>query len=301
MRERMIATFVNRYPTELSVILLQILAYPSQGGRGYRIEMFDPTVDLDGWEVDHAKKVIKIDRKALISNYSDADRAEHLKYAIETEFLKTRATLFSQVGWGTGKIVLGVVECAVGLVGIIVPEPGTTAGGTVMAVLGSNTIVDGITQLSGANKGHGFNLLSKGFGHAGATIADFADLNPKLGRAIGKGVFLVSSITAGSLASIKILRVPGRVAIHLGVGGQPGGVTLGRLNALYRSTKARDGMTILNINNNAGQSILRFVTHGGYLMVNGRIVGMQRILQHETNAKAILKGLLKLLAHGAKF
>jgi len=60
-------------------------------------------------------------------------------------------------------------------------------------------------------------------------------------------------------------------------------------------------MTILNINNNAGQSILRFVTHGGYLMVNGSIVGVQRILKHETNAKAILKGLLKLLAHGAKF
>ncbi|WP_133513095.1 hypothetical protein [Candidatus Thiosymbion oneisti] len=301
MHERMISTFVDRYPVDLSVILLQILAYPSQGGRGYRIEMFDPTVDLDGWEVDHARKVIKIDRKGLISNYSDADRAEHLKHAIETEFLKTRASLFSQVGWGTGKVVLGVTECAVGLVGIIVPEPGTTAGGVVMAVLGSNTIADGITQLSGANKGHGFNLLSEGFGHAGATIADLANLNPKLGRTVGKGVFLVSSIAAGSLASIKILHIPGRVAIRLGVGGQPGGVTLGRLDALYRSTKARDGMTILNINNNAGQSILRFVTHGGHLVVNGRIVGVQRILKHEASAKEILKGLLKLLAHGAKF
>jgi len=134
-----------------------------------------------------------------------------------------------------------------------------------------------------------------------ATIADLADLDPKLGRTLGKGVFLVSSIAAGSLASIKILRVPGRVAISLGVGGRPGGVTLGRLDALYRSTKARDGMTILNINNNAGQSILRFVTHGGQLVVNGRIVGVQRILQHETSAREILKGLLKLLAHGAKF
>jgi len=36
-------------------------------------------------------------------------------------------------------------------------------------------------------------------------------------------------------------------------------------------------------------------------MVNGRIVGTQRILQHEKNAREILKGLLKLLAHGAKF
>lgn len=55
------------------------------------------------------------------------------------------------------------------------------------------------------------------------------------------------------------------------------------------------------VNNNAGQSILRSVTHGGCLMVNGRIVGTQRILQHEKNAREILKGLLKLLAHGAKF
>jgi len=59
-------------------------------------------------------------------------------------------------------------------------------------------------------------------------------------------------------------------------------------------------MTILSINNNAGQSILRFVMHGGRLVVNGRIVGVQRVLQHETGARAILKGLLKLLAHGAR-
>jgi len=53
-------------------------------------------------------------------------------------------------------------------------------------------------------------------------------------------------------------------------------------------------------NDNAGQSILRFVTHGGCLMVNGRIVDTQRILQHEKNAREILKGLLKLLAHGLR-
>jgi hypothetical protein len=76
---------------------------------------------------------------------------------------------------------------------------------------------------------------------------------------------------------------------------------LGRLDALYSSGRAKDGMTLLSINNNAGQSILRFVTHGGRLLVNGRIVGVQRVLNHEANAKEILKGLLKLLAHGVKF
>lgn len=59
-------------------------------------------------------------------------------------------------------------------------------------------------------------------------------------------------------------------------------------------------MTILSINNNAGQSILRFVTHNGQLVVNGRIVGAERVLRHATNAREIIKGLLKLLAHGAK-
>ncbi|MDS4030399.1 MAG: hypothetical protein RKO66_10035 [Candidatus Contendobacter sp.] len=301
MIDRMISTFVENYPLDLSIILLQILAFPSQGGKGYRVEMFNPAINLDGWEVDHPRKVIKIDRTGLISNYSDKDHAEYLKRAIETEFLKTRSTLLSQVGWGTGKVVLGIVEGAVGLVGIIVPEPGTTAGGAVMLVLGSNSIVDGVSQLSGANQGHGINLLSEGFGHVGAGIADLADLNPEVGRNVGKGIFLVSSIAAGSLASIKILRVPGKVAMSLRVGGHPGGVQLGRLDALYNSSKAKDGMTLLSINNNSGQSILRFVTHGGRLMVNGRIVGVQRVLSHEASAKEIVKGLLKLLAHGAKF
>ena len=69
---------------------------------------------------------------------------------------------------------------------------------------------------------------------------------------------------------------------------------------LYGSYRARDGLTIFSINNNAGQSILRFVTHNGRLLVNGRIHGVERVLRHEGSAREILKGLLKLLAHGAK-
>lgn len=297
----MISTFVDRYSLDLSVVLLQILAYPSQGGRGFRVEIFNPTIDMDGWEVDHSKKVIKIGRTGLVSNYSDVDRAEYLKLSVETEFLKTRATLLSQVGWGTTKVVIGVVESIVGLIGIVVPEPFTTASGAVMLLLGGNAIVDGLSQLSGANQGRGVNLLSMGFGQVGAEIADLADLDREVGRNVGKGIFFVSSIAAGSLASIKILRVQGKVSLRLGVGGQSGGVQVGRLDVLYKSGTTKDGMTILSINNNSGQSILRFVTHGGQLMVNGRIVGVQRILTHEKNAKIILKGLLKLLAHGSKF
>jgi hypothetical protein len=195
--------------------------------------MFNPTVDVDGWEVDSTCRVIRLDQQPLLSSYSDSDHAEHLKHAIKTEFLGTRASLLSRVGWGTGKVVLGT-------------------------------------------------------------------LDREVGRTVGRGVFVVSSIAAGGLASIRILRVPGKVAVGFRVGGQPGGVQMGRLDALYNSSRAKDGMTILSINNNAGQSILRFVTHNGQLVVNGRIVGVQRVLSHETNARVILKGLLKLLVHGAK-
>jgi hypothetical protein len=69
---------------------------------------------------------------------------------------------------------------------------------------------------------------------------------------------------------------------------------------LYGSYRARDGLTILSINNNAGQSFLRFVMHNGRLVVNGRIVGLERVLKHESDARTIIKGLLKLLAHDAK-
>lgn len=75
--------------------------------------------------------------------------------------------------------------------------------------------------------------------------------------------------------------------------------TLGRLDAMYPSHRA-GGMTVLNINNNANKSILRFVIQGGRLHVNGRIFGVKKLLVHETNWKVISKALLKMLWHGAK-
>ena len=55
--------------------------------------------------------------------------------------------------------------------------------------------------------------------------------------------FPVSSIAAGSLATIKILHVPGG-SVRFGVDGKPGGVEVGRLTGLYKSKNAKDGMTI---------------------------------------------------------
>ncbi len=296
-----IDTFINNYPIEYSIVLLQIVALPEHGGRGYRIKMFNPLVDMDGWEVDHSRKIIQIDQTGLISNYSSGDHAEALKEAIETEFLKTRMRLLPRLAWGTGKVVLGLVEGTVGIIGIIVPEPGTTAAGIVCVTLGANNIVDGVSQLAGANQGAGVNLLGEGAGLVGSKAAEFMNVDPATGYSAGKTVFAVTSIAAGSVASIKILFIPGKAAVGVGVAGQPGGFYLGRLSGLYKSVRATDGMTIININNNAGQSILRFVTHGGKLVVNGRIVGQSRVLSHASNPKEILRGLLKLMAYGARF
>lgn len=202
---------------------------------------------------------------------------------------------------GSGKVILAVVEGAVGVIGILIPEPGTTAAGITCVVLAVNNLVDGFTQLAGTNQGNGINLLGEASGWSGAKIVGFFNVDPATGYSAGKMIFAASSLAVGSVASIKILMIPGRAAIGAGVGGQPGGYYLGRLSGLYKSARAGDGMTILNIENNSGQWILRFVTHGGKLVVNGRIVGVERVLQHSGDAKVVLKGLIKLLAHGSKF
>ncbi len=299
--DRLIDHYVETNSEEDVLLLLKVLADPEQGGLGYSVRFFNPRIDIDGWEIDWATRSILLDTSGVFSTYSLQDLSTALKEAIETEILQTRASLFSRIAWGTGKVLLGVIETATGLVGILVPEPGTTAAGVVVFALGANTVADGFSQLAGANKGHGYNLLSAGSGALGASVADLAGADPELGRSVGKGVFLASSIIVGSVGSIKILRIPKQTFFRLGVGGRSGGVQIGRLDLMYGSERARDGMTILSINNNANQAILRFVTHNGRLVVNGRIVGQQRILRHEGSAKEILKGILKLLAHGARY
>ena len=205
-------------------------------------------------------------------------------------------------------MLLGTVETVIGVVGIIVPEPGTTGAGVAVTILGVNTVGDGISQLAGANRGHGYNILGEASGALGSELARAVGSDPKLGEVIGKGVFLITSVAVGSFGSIRILKIPGTAFTRLGVGGQRGGAVIGRVDLLYGSSRAKDGMTIININNNAGQSILRFVTHNGQLMATARIgkifagskiVEGERVLRHATSGKKILKGLLQLAWHGA--
>ncbi|MGR9108856.1 MAG: hypothetical protein ACU843_18205 [Gammaproteobacteria bacterium] len=292
--------FVDTYGEESSIALLMAIAHPEQGGMGYRMVFFNPAFDIDGYEVDEANRLIRLDTKGLFSSYSVAEVADSLKQAVEVDIIKSRASWLERYGVGTGKVVLGVVETSIGLVGIIVPEPGTTAAGIAVFALGSNTLVDGFSQLAGVNRGYGYNILGEASGAVGAGISESFGGDRETGRMIGRGVFLVASVAIGTLGSIRILHVPGQTFLRTGLGGQPGGIAIGRIDMLYGSYRARDGLTILSINNNANQSILRFVVHSGRLVVNGRIVGVERVLVHESNAMEILKGLLKLLAHGAK-
>lgn len=298
--DEVIDQFVDTYDEELSLLLMKTIAHPEQGGLGYRIVFFNPWMDIDGYEVDQATKTIRLETEGVFSQYSAQDVAGFLKSALQVEVAKTHAGLLERIGWGTGKVLLGVVESGVGLVGIIVPEPGTTVTGVMVFTLGANTVVDGFSQLAGANAGHGYNILGEGMGALGSGVASLVGGDPELGRMIGQGSFLVASVAIGSYGSVRILKVPGEAFLRTGLGGQRGGAAVGRVDLCYGSYRAKDGLTIFSINNNAGQSILRFVTHGGKLIVNGRIVGVERVLQHESDAREIIKGLLKLLAYGAK-
>ncbi|MEN3792599.1 hypothetical protein [Fulvimarina sp. MAC3] len=292
--------YVDRYGENAGLILLQTIADRNAGGLGYSIEIH-PFIDLDGWEVDEARRLIKLDSTFWGKALSTSNLAKNLNEAIETKITKVREGLVSRIAWGSGKVIFGVIETGVGVIGIIVPEPGTTTAGVVVTALGVNTITDGITQLSGANRGRGINILGEGAGVIGAAGARLAGADPTVGEAIGKGIFLVSSVAVGSLGSVRILHIPGTSVTQFAtrtVKGTSGGATIGRLNMAYPSSRAGDGMTIININNNAGQSILRFVTHSGQLQANGRIVGVEKILRHTPAGKEMLKGLLKLARHG---
>jgi len=298
--EHVLEEYVNTYGEESGLILLNAIADEGAGGLGYTIKT-QAMIDMDGWKVDSRRKEIILDSTNWCFQMGINGLVKNLREAVDTDILNVRQGLGARIGFGTGKVLLGVVETAVGFIGIIVPEPGTTAAGVVVTVLGADTVVDGLSQLAGANNAHGYSILGEGAGAMGAITSRTFGGDPKLGEAIGKGIFAVSSVALGSLGSIRILRIPGqsvRSFATLTVKGRPGGVTLGRASMFYGSQNARDGMTVISINNNAGKSILRFVTHGGQLQANARIFDVERVLRHTPVGKEMLKGLLKLAHHG---
>ncbi len=292
--------FVDHNNEELSVALLQTVAPTDSGGRGYRIAL-RRMIDMDGYEHDAASKTITLDSSYWAGNMSAGQMADNLRDALQVEILNTHASLVSRIGWGTTNVVVGVIEVGAGFVGIIVPEPGTTVAGVAVFALGVNSIADGFTQLAGVNNGHGVNVLATGAGALGGSISEATGHEREVGERIGRNVFAVSSIAVGTVGSIKVLKVKDQQLLRMGVRGRPGGAAVGRVDLMYPHGRAK-GMTIFNISNNSDQYILRLVTHDGRLMVNGRIVARAhgRVLDHERSPKAILKGLIKLCAHGAR-
>ncbi|WP_306143612.1 hypothetical protein [Roseibium sp. MMSF_3412] len=291
--------FVDVYDEGMSVSLLQTVAPEENGGLGHKIQL-KRMIDMDGYEYSAMSKTITLDSSYFMADMSVAKMAENLKEAIQVKIHKTHASLGSRLGWGSVNVVVGVIETSVGFIGIIVPEPGTTVAGAAVFTLGVNSITDGLTQLAGVNNGHGFNPLAAGATAIGGKIAVATGNDKAIGEAIARNTFVVSTLAIGTVGSIRILKVPNRQFLQAGVKGRPGGLTVGRVEMMYGSERAKDGMTIFSINNNSRQSILRFVTHDGQLMVNGRIVGVDRLLVHATSPKEILKGLIKLCVHGAR-
>ncbi|MBC6907516.1 hypothetical protein DWB84_18940 [Saccharophagus sp. K07] len=199
--EQVVDAYIDNYGEDAGIGLLKVLADPTAGGDGYRVRMY-PMLDADGWEVDKAGKLIELDTTNWGFEIDAGGLAENLNEAVETDIFKVRMGLAPRLGWGTGKILLGVVETAIGVVGIIVPEPGTTGAGIIVTALGVNIVGDGFSQLIGANRGHGYNVLGEASGLIGSELAKGVGKDAKLGEAIGKGVFIVTSIAVGSLGSI---------------------------------------------------------------------------------------------------
>ncbi len=310
--ERAIEAYCDRYSEEDSMLLLKTIAHEEQGGLGYKIELNNPTIDMNGYTVRSGQKLIQLDRTGLFRNYNAHDLAEALKGALEVEIHELRASLLGRIAWGTGKVVLGTVETAVGVVGIIVPEPGTTAGGAVMTVLGVNTIGDGVSQLMGANDGHGYNVLMEGSAWVGSNVAQLAGGDRATGAHYGRLGFMVSSFAIGGWGSFRVLRAPGKVAIGRTNHTFPG-VGVGRVEMMfgpgYRQVQStqQGALTVFNVVNNQNKSILRIMFQAvegrpAQFYINGRIYNVPggRLLKHETNWRKIASGLAKLLYHGAK-
>ena len=71
--ELVIDSFVDKDEEDLSLGLMKTLAYPEQGGLGYSVRLFNPVVDLDGWEVDHSARVIYLDERVCCRRLRQPD------------------------------------------------------------------------------------------------------------------------------------------------------------------------------------------------------------------------------------
>jgi len=195
---------------------------------------------------------------------------------------------------------IGAVEGIIGFIGVVVPEPNTTAGGVLLLIHGGNGFLEGGTQIMNANNGQGYNAMMLGFTKIGGYAGDLFG-NREAGETTGSFLYLANALVSSTYGSYKVLKVPGRPFFRAGVGGQPGGLEVGRLQMLYKFGRlpGPKGTTILNIMNNEGKWFLRINTKVGQgISLNGRIIGLKK--WHEVkDVKEILEVMIKLTLNGA--
>ncbi len=59
--DHVIDYFVDHYNQQLVLVLLKTLSFKEQGGLGYSLKLFNPVVDMDGWEVNPTTRTIYLD------------------------------------------------------------------------------------------------------------------------------------------------------------------------------------------------------------------------------------------------
>jgi hypothetical protein len=269
----------------------------SGGGLGYTIERAD--FAFSSYEVDSEKKIIFIDVDEVFSTRTNKEAADNLREAIFREFEngKTFWDHAFRVAKGAGITVLGAGEIFVGVVGIIVPEPSTTAAGLVVTAFGAATVTEGVTQMFNVNEGQGVNPLEEGFAAVGSWAGD-AD-----GEQLARSAFAITNLVVSVGGSYKLLKLPGKKFLMRGnqrADGRffPGGITVGRMQLGYPLEKV-GGRVLINVTNNSGQWIFRFQQIQGEIVLNGRIVNTQN-WHRMASVKDMLKVLCKLALHGAK-
>ncbi|MFY0581155.1 LysM peptidoglycan-binding domain-containing protein [Cystobacter fuscus] len=283
------------------------------GGAGY--EIHKKKMYIDAWDVDHEQKIIFIDEDEIFSGRTNREAAMALHRAIGQEFEGKES--FWQATWrvvsGAGITALGVVEVGVGVIGIIIPEPGTTIAGVGLVAFGGSQVVEGVTRIANVNKGKGYNPLEE---------LIFVPIGKSLGGGDGESLarvaFAVTNLVVSLGGSYKVLSVPGRPLVHAGTysGSKMNfykeGFTVGRLQLWYPMTLGAEanstGHVLINVVNNSNQWIFRFqqikTTSAALkaqktVVMNGRIIDMQK--WHRVNdPKEMLKILLKLAGHGFK-
>ncbi|MCI5167383.1 MAG: hypothetical protein D3903_15140 [Candidatus Electrothrix sp. GM3_4] len=293
---------VDAYADQYGIEELSKLLYifkDKVGGMGYTLRKASHWID--SWEVDHEAKLIFIDDDEIFSSRTNVEAAATMKDLIEREFEGQES--FWDVTWrmtkGAGITVLGVGEVVVGVIGIIVPEPGTTAAGIAVTTFGASTTVEGVTQMFNLNEGKGYNPIEEGF----ALVGDMT--GGKDGESMARTAFVFTNIIVSLGGSYKILKVPSPNGKFIFKGTYTGsgftkyykeGFSIGRLQMFYPLGDDA-GKVIINVTNNSNQWVFRFQNFSGAIKLNARIINVKK-LHRIDNPKEMFKILVKLALHG---